>query len=189
MQALVVAALALVALLVGCSKGTPTPFPTPTATPSPTPTATFEQRRDEVVRYFREFNQIDNSLADTLSQIQFPSSATTAKDVLDFNAAISQAMTSLEGAVGRLAELQPSPLEPETAVHLQKAKAVLIGFQELFAELKDTLAAGDSARLGLETSKLGAANAEASAVNRATEQLLLKYSIPDAEVNYRFRGT
>lgn len=179
----------LIPLFAACgAAATPTPSPTTTPLPTPTPTPTFEQKRSDAVHYFKAFNAIDNSLDDTVSQITLPETATSAADLLKFNSAVKLFITALDGAIQRLAELQASAFEPETSSHLQKARTVAQQARNTLDRLQRAISAGDQSQIAEQVRNLDASYSDASAVNRATEQLLLKYNITDGEVGYRFRG-
>lgn len=163
----------------------------PMPTPIPTPTPSFEQKRTDVLRYIKAFNSIENSFNDTYSRLQLPG-ATSGIGPLAANSAFNQFYTQVatanDGALSRLGELLPSSLDSDTAVHLEKAKSVYRQASVNATNIKEAYASGDQTRFLKVIEQAQALNSEASAVNRATEQLLLKYNISDPEVSYRFRG-
>lgn len=173
-------------LVVSCSSAS-SGTPAPTTAPA-TPTATFEQKRTDVVAFLKAFNAIDNSLTATVDQIQFPTSATSAADLLALNAALTKFITAVEGARQRLAGLKPSTLEAETGVHLQKTIAFIDKARQAAADLLKAIAGGDQANIQKQSAILESSENEGSTINRATEALMLKYNISDNDVDYRSRG-
>lgn len=175
---------------------------TPVPTPSPTPT--FEQKRTAVLSYLQSFDGIVNSLGDTVNTLyagdKYLPRGTTERDLavrrvdeqtLDV-LMDERYVVALNGALARLANLQPSPLAPEEIPsHLYQPKIVFLAVRQAVDDLQkinrqrevditvDNTAAWD---------EVYAAGGPESALNRATEQLLLKYNVSDAEVGYRFRG-
>jgi len=117
-----------------------------------------------------------------------PQTLRTASDVLTFNAGLTQLSTALDGANRRMDELSPARTEPETATHLEKAKARYRSTRQTLDALKQAMASGGQQADPQLLSKLQAVAADASALNRATEQIMLKYNVADGEVSYKFRG-
>jgi hypothetical protein len=202
---LVIACLIVLSLiLASCGKSATTPTtPTTTTTTKSTttsttttttkstttpPTVTFEQKRSAVVTYLRAFNNIENDFDSAFSQVVPPSSMNSAADFVAWTAAVNKWVTAIDGAISRLAELKPSALEPSTSTHLQQARSYYQSIRTILKALLDAVAAGNAAGILQKVNELSATDAVGSALNRTTEQLMLRYNITDSEVNYRFRG-
>ena len=149
---------------------------------------TFEQKQSAVIIYLKAFDDIDNSLTDVFDNIQFPSSYSNIADLLTYNVALSQSVIALDGAEARMKELHPSPLVPETADHLQLAKNLMLTVREFLVSMQEAISAGDQTGIAQAADMSQIIVKQGRERNEATEQLLLKYNISDAAVNYQQRG-
>jgi hypothetical protein len=149
---------------------------------------TYEQKRSDVITYLQAFNGIEDSFDSASSQIVYPQSLNTTVDLVALNAAITELLPALDGAISRLKELKPSSLEISTSAHLQQVRSFYQSQRLLVRELQDAVTSGDLAVIVLKANELADTNASASSLNRATEQLMLQYNISDSEVGYSFRG-
>jgi hypothetical protein len=85
-------------------------------------------------------------------------------------------------------ELHPSPLVPETADHLQLAKNLMLTVREFLVSMQEAISAGDQTGIAQAADMSQIIVKQGRERNEATEQLLLKYNISDAAVNYQQRG-
>ncbi|MCX6003505.1 MAG: hypothetical protein NTX46_03640 [Chloroflexi bacterium] len=188
---LATATILILTVTAGACKGTTTTTPTTTTTTKYTTTpatVTFEQKRAGVIVYLRAFDGIDNNFNSVASTVVFPSSVSTAADLISWNAAVTKLLTAMDGAISRLAELTPSPLETSTSTHLVQARSYYQTQRTILKALQDAVAIGDTAGIIQKYNQLAAGNTLESALNRATEQLMLQYNISDSEVSYLNRG-
>ncbi|MBI2847020.1 MAG: hypothetical protein HYX82_03970 [Chloroflexi bacterium] len=185
---LIVLALVSVTLFVACAPK-PTPTPTSIPTPAPTPTPTFEQKRLETVSYLRAYNKIDNDLDSVASAIQFPASSSkmTATELIQFNNALGQLITASQGALQRVDGLTVPNLD-EARSHLQDTRRFIQDAIAAIQRMREAINSGNQSGLAQAINDFATLDNRASAINRATESLMLKYNITDTEVDYRFRG-
>jgi hypothetical protein len=106
-------------------------------------------------------------------------------------------LSAVNVASSRLAELQPSSLEPTTNALLQQARQNAQQEQTLLKALQDAVNAKANdldddqsltANLLLAMNALSVVNLSSTSLNRSIEQLMLQYNISDSEVGYLFRG-
>ena len=170
--------------ILGCSKPSATPIPA-TATPTPT----FEQQRAAVAGYLRALNKIHNDLYQVNSAISWPSTSEygTAAGLLQLNSGSTQFLTAAQGELKRVDEVKVPELA-EARAHFQDFRNMLGQGITAVQKLQAAINAGNPVAIQASFNELAALRGQELAVNRFTETLLLKYNIPDAEVDYRFRG-
>lgn len=157
--------------------------PSPTTAPTPTGTATFEQKRADVLKYLKSYNSIKNGFDDALAIIPSPEFNGQPQDLPALKVFASQTGVAATGAISRLKELKTSPFEPETTRLQERTLAYLQSIQKLADSMNAAAASGDSR--GATALLKGFDSSEGVALDRAEEELQLKYNISDAEVGYR----
>lgn len=176
-RSVIFAALAFLTLASGCSAPRQ-------STQSLVP---FEKQRTAAVEYLKAFNRVDNDFSQTVSSIDYSPSAGGTPNLLQFNSAVNQLLTTFQGALERTNELRAPNVEGASA-HLAAYKKML---QEGIASLRDlqtAISAGDQAKTSAAVGRWANVGQQMSACNRLTEALMLKFNVPDKEVDYQFRG-
>lgn len=171
--------------LIGCTKKPVTESTIQTSEVTTTqPVVTFEQKRTDVLNYIRTFNNIENNFNDTSSQTVFPESTDTAVGLIAWNVAVTKFFTAIDGAINRLSELKPSPLEPSTDTHLQQARSLYTLQKSIVQEITDALNLGNEELANQKFDEFFETRDTQESLYEALEQLMLKYNIPYSEVDY-----
>lgn len=139
--------------------------------------SSFEHQRTVVVDYLRAYNEIDNDLDETLDAVI---SSPVVYTVLP------QLLTAYQGGLKRTNELKP-PTE-EIVEHHQSFVQFLERNITAIQNLQAAILLENQTAITKAFDELEFAQSQASPMNRITEDLMVKYNIPDSEVNYRFRG-
>jgi uncharacterized protein YoxC len=161
--------IAIVVLAVGCSCE-----------------STFEQQRESAVEYLRTYNEVDNDLDDVVDSIITSLEPTLVPNLLQRHRTLEQFLSAYQGALHRVNELK-APTD-ETLAHIQAYKKWLQDMISAIQDIQLAISSGNQNTIAEAFSNLDYVGSQASSMNRLTESLMVKYNIPDAEVNYRFRG-
>ena len=146
----------------------------------------FEQQREATVEYLRAYNEIDNDLDDVLDSIMSSLEPTLVPDLLQLDRVLTQWLSAYQGGLYRINELK-APTD-ETLAHIQAYKKWLQDMISAIQRLQVAFSSGNQDIIAKAYGDLDNVGSQASLMNRLTESLMVKYNIPDTEVNYKFRG-
>jgi hypothetical protein len=147
----------------------------------------FEEQRILIIQYLTAFNKIYNDAArSTSSIINAPSNLSQSTTDVTLNG-IGQFMIVYEGWLNRLNELHAPEID-EAKTHLDAFKIILSDSITLFKNLQKAVIENNEGAFNQGSSSFQALLSRESLFNRTTESLMLKYNIPDYEVNYSQRG-
>jgi hypothetical protein len=186
----ILAGFVIICLFISCSGNSSTASASTAlaVTTSTQTTLSLEQKRSDVLKYLVAFNGIENNVEDAASKIVFPTAINNTADLTAWNTGETSLLAAYDNAIKLLGDLKPSSLETATAAHLQQARSFYQSERTAEKAYNDAVNTGNNADIDLKWKDLNALDEAASALNRATEQLMQQYNISDAEVSYRFRG-
>ena len=157
--------------------------------------AVFILMRQILRRNIRLHNEIDNNLDSVLGSITSPF-----EYLLDFmsnhdslyfsnvlaNETLAQWLSAYQGSLLRTNELK-APTN-ETLEHLQAYKEILQDIISAIQSHQIAISSENQAIMAETYSDLEKVSSQARSINLLAESLMVKYNIPDTEVNYMFRG-
>ena len=147
---------------------------------------TFEQQREATVEYLRAYNEIDNDLDDVMDSIMSTYTPALVPDYFQLNRVVTQSLSAYQGGLNRIHELE-APTD-ETLAHIEVYKKWLQDMISALQNLQSAISSGNQDDVNEAFEDLDNVGSQASQINRHTESLMVKYNIPDNEVNYKFRG-
>ncbi len=95
-------------------------------------------------------------------------------------------LSAYQGGLHRINELK-APTD-EALAHSQAYKKWLRDMISAIQNLRVAISSGNQDTIAEAYDDLGKVGSQASPINRLTESIMVKYNIPDSEVNYKFRG-
>ncbi len=175
--------------VVACGSAASTP-----ASAVPTATVAIEQRRVQVVTFLQAYDAAMNAMIDTIHQVQFPEAAlkhpdtASAADLQALDTALTSFAAALATGMEAVVAVPQAQAERDTVAILQTSVAFIANAERLTANLQAAVRADDRIALKKQGDAFFSVTNSPSSINRLVEQLLAKYTIPDAEVDYRSRG-
>ena len=146
--------------------------------------------RPSVLAFLTAFNEIEvhRALDSTSTLIEAIEPDTRLTDIHAINGALTNLASDTEDMQSRLNEPSRIINGPQFTAHLKTVYAYLNGVRDTCLNLKNAFSSANPDEISAAKSAVDALKNEATEINRATEALMQKYDVSDAEVNYQYRG-